>query len=138
MPLKQILRKITSISNPNIKGQITFVLPKMMRCSPHQTSQVSQWQSSCQCRRCGFDPMEKKRATHSGILAQEIPLTEEPGGLQSMELQKVKNNLGTKQLMLSLVCLSTPQYLLNHESQGHIPQRQGETSNTFEVSWSKM
>ena len=62
------------------------------------------------------DPLEKKRATHSNILAQEMLLTEEPGGLQYMGLQKVKNNLGTKQLMLSLVCLSTPQYLLNHES----------------------
>ena len=28
------------------------------------------------------DPLEKKRATHSHILAWEIPWTEEPGGLQ--------------------------------------------------------
>ena len=28
-------------------------------------------------------------ATHSSILAWEIPWTEEPGGLQSMELQRV-------------------------------------------------
>ena len=28
-------------------------------------------------------------ATHSSILAQRIPQTEEPGGLQSMELQRV-------------------------------------------------
>ena len=27
------------------------------------------------------DPLEKKRATHSSILAWEIPWTEEPGGL---------------------------------------------------------
>ena len=33
------------------------------------------------------DPQEKKMATHSSILAQEIP-AEEPGRLQSMELQK--------------------------------------------------
>ena len=31
------------------------------------------------------DPMEKEMATHSSILAGEIPWTEEPGGLQSME-----------------------------------------------------
>ena len=28
-------------------------------------------------------------ATHSSILAWEIPWTEEPGGLQSMELQEL-------------------------------------------------
>ena len=33
------------------------------------------------------DPLEKEMATHSGILAWEIPWTEEPGGLQSMWLQ---------------------------------------------------
>ena len=36
----------------------------------------------------GEDPLEKEMATHSSVLAQEIPWTEEPGGLQSMELQK--------------------------------------------------
>ena len=30
------------------------------------------------------DPLEKKTATHSSILAWEFPWTEEPGGLQSM------------------------------------------------------
>ena len=30
------------------------------------------------------DPLGKERATHSSILAWEIPRTEEPGGLQSM------------------------------------------------------
>ena len=34
------------------------------------------------------DPLEREMATHSGILAWEIPWTEEPGGLQSMGLQK--------------------------------------------------
>ena len=35
------------------------------------------------------DPMEKKMATHSSILAWRIPWTEEPGGLQSVGLQRV-------------------------------------------------
>ena len=35
------------------------------------------------------DPREKGMATHSRILAWRIPWTEEPGGLQSMELQSV-------------------------------------------------
>jgi len=32
------------------------------------------------------DPLEKKMAVYSGVLAWEIPLTEEPHGLQSKEL----------------------------------------------------
>ena len=32
------------------------------------------------------DPLEKEIATHSSILAWEIPWTEETGGLQSMRL----------------------------------------------------
>ena len=42
------------------------------------------------------DPLEKEMATHSSILAWEIPWTEEPGGLQSMGSQK-SHDLGTKQ-----------------------------------------
>ena len=34
------------------------------------------------------DPLEQEMATHSSILAWEIPWTEEPGGLKSTELQK--------------------------------------------------
>ena len=34
------------------------------------------------------DPLEKEMATHPSILAWEIPWTEEPGGLQSLGLQK--------------------------------------------------
>ena len=34
-------------------------------------------------------PLEKKMAAHSSILAWEIPWTEEPGWLQSMESQRV-------------------------------------------------
>ena len=33
------------------------------------------------------DPLEKEMATHSSILAWRLPGTEEPGKLQSMELQ---------------------------------------------------
>ena len=36
-------------------------------------------------------------ATHSSILAWKIPWTAEPGGLQSMRLQRVGHNLATKQ-----------------------------------------
>ena len=37
------------------------------------------------------DPLEKEMTTRSSILAWRIPWTEEPGGLQSMELQKVRH-----------------------------------------------
>ena len=36
-------------------------------------------------------------ATHSSLLAWEIPSTEEPGGLQLMGSQRVRHNLATKQ-----------------------------------------
>ena len=35
------------------------------------------------------DLLEKEMATHSSILAWQIPWMEEPGGVQSMGLQKV-------------------------------------------------
>ena len=37
------------------------------------------------------DPLEKEMATHSSILAWRIPWTEEPGGLQSTGLQRVRH-----------------------------------------------
>ena len=39
------------------------------------------------------DPLEESMATHSSILTWEIPWTEEPGGLQSMESQRVGHDL---------------------------------------------
>ena len=41
------------------------------------------------------DLLEKRMATHSSILAWEIPWTAEPGGLQSMGSQKVRHDLMT-------------------------------------------
>ena len=38
------------------------------------------------------DPLEKKMATHSSMLAWKIPWTEEPGRLQSMGLQRVRHD----------------------------------------------
>ena len=42
-------------------------------------------------------PLEKEMGIHSSILVWEIPWTEEPGGLQSMGSQRVRNDLVTKQ-----------------------------------------
>ena len=41
------------------------------------------------------NPLEKEMATHSSILAWEIPWTEEPGGLQSMGSQGVGHDWAT-------------------------------------------
>ena len=42
------------------------------------------------------DPLEKEMATHSSILAWEIPWTKESGRLQSMGLQESGQNLVNK------------------------------------------
>ena len=38
------------------------------------------------------DSLEKRMATHSSLLAWRIPWTVEPGGLQSMGLERVRHN----------------------------------------------
>ena len=66
-------------------------------------------ESTCQCRRHGFDPwvredpLEEGMATHSSILAWEIPWTEEPGGLQPVELQKSQVWLSDKNIKTLLI-----------------------------------
>ena len=54
---------------------------------PHAVVSLSQ---KTQIRSLGQeDPLKKEMATQSNILAWKIPRTEEPGGLQSMGLQRV-------------------------------------------------
>ena len=43
------------------------------------------------------DPLKKEMATCSTIPAWEIPQTEDSGRLQSMESQRVRHDLATKQ-----------------------------------------
>ena len=38
------------------------------------------------------DPLEKEMASYSSILAWKIPWTEESGGLQAIELHRVRHN----------------------------------------------
>jgi len=42
------------------------------------------------------DPLEEEMATHSSILAWRIPWTQEPSGLKSMGLQRVRYDLAIK------------------------------------------
>ena len=48
------------------------------------------------------DPLQKEMATHSNILAQRIPWTEEPGGLQSMGFQRASHDWATKHARTTL------------------------------------
>ena len=52
-----------------------------------QGSKPKQFQSLSQ-----EDPLEKGMTTHSGILVWKTPWTEEPCGLQSIGLQRVKHD----------------------------------------------
>ena len=73
-------------------------------------SELPRWlsgkESAFECRRhkrCRLDPWvgkippEEEMATHSRVLAWRIPWTEEPGGLQSIRLQRAGQDLVTKQ-----------------------------------------
>ena len=62
---------------------------------------VSDKESTCTTGDAGSvlgqeDPLEKEMAAHSSILAWEIPWTEEPGRLQSMGSQRVRQDSATK------------------------------------------
>ena len=46
------------------------------------------------------DPLKEEMATHSSIFAWAIPWTLEPGGLESMGLQRVGHDLATKRLCI--------------------------------------
>ena len=59
-----------------------FLVAQMVKNLPAmQETQVQSLQQE--------DPLEKVMATHSSILAWKIPWAEEPGGLQSVGLQRV-------------------------------------------------
>ena len=49
----------------------------------------------------GEDPLEKETATHSGILAWEIPWTEEPGRLQTVDCKRIRQDIATQQQFLA-------------------------------------
>ena len=49
------------------------------------------------------DPLEREMETHSSTLAWKIPWTEEPGTLQSMGLQIVRDNLVSEQEQHSIL-----------------------------------
>ena len=74
---RQILYNLSFITLVSMVAQTVKNLPAM----PETQIQSLGWE----------DPLEKEMAIHSGILAQKIPWTEEPGGLQSVGLQRVRH-----------------------------------------------
>ena len=57
------------------------------------------------------DPLKKEMVTHSSILAWEIPWTEKPHGLESMEAQRVRHDWGTNTFTFCHVYHSAPVFL---------------------------
>ena len=57
------------------------------------------WETQIQCP--GWEELEKEMATHSSILVWKIPWTEEAGGLQSTEWQRVGYDLDTEHAIFS-------------------------------------
>ena len=53
------------------------------------------------------DPLEEGMTTHSSILAWRIPLTEEPGGLQTMGSRRVRHGWVSNTWTLLLLCILT-------------------------------
>ena len=74
-------------------GLLALVLSSPLTSLEAQVVKNLQAMQKSQVRSLGReDPLEKGMATHSSILAWEIPWTEEPGGLQSMGSQRVRHD----------------------------------------------
>ena len=79
-------RDITLSTKVHIVKAIIF--PVVAQTVKHPPTMLENW-----VRSLGWeDPLEKKMATHSNILAWKIPRTEKPGRLQSMESQRVRRD----------------------------------------------
>ena len=61
------------------------------------------------------DPLEEETATHSRILAWRIPWTEAPGGLQSMGLQRVRQDWSDYIILVNFM------WLVTVRASGHTP-----------------
>ena len=72
--------QVTVIQKPRViqASQVTQVVKNLAAMQETQVQSLGQ-----------EDPLEKGMATHSSILAWKIPWTEEPGGPQSMGLQRL-------------------------------------------------
>ena len=72
---------------------VNFFLKMNSAFSGDSNGKESAWMQETQVQSLGQeDPLEKEMATHSSTLAWRIPWTEEPGGLLSMGLQRVRHD----------------------------------------------
>ena len=74
---------------PKHKHQIIYLLSQVMQWKKNPILPMQEmwvWYMGWE------DPLESEMATQSSILAMEIPWTEEPGGLQFMGLQRVRED----------------------------------------------
>ena len=92
----QILMSILQIFYNYLLVEIVFkTLPNMSfpRGSGVKNPPVVQKIQKLQFRSLGpEDPLEEEMATHSSVLSWRIPRTEEPGGLQTIGLQRVRQD----------------------------------------------
>ena len=83
------------------------------------------------------DPVEKEMATHSSILAWEIPRTEDSGGIQTTGLQRVGHDLATEHAYIPILQTRKDRQLkvitLSHQ---HKPRIQFfDLSNLSQLHW---
>ena len=108
-PKQTFLQKNIQMANKYThthKCSTSIVISKMQIKPGGMTSHLSEWPSFKNPQTIGLprqhsgkessvntgdvkDPLEEEMATHSSILASEIPGTEEPGGLRPKGLQRV-------------------------------------------------
>ena len=92
--------------------RVTLVAQRLKRLPAIQETRVQslRWE----------DPLAKEMATHSSILAWRIPWTEEPGGLKSKGLQRVRHNWTTSvsfsfsTLLETNKCKTHQNYMYHH------------------------
>ena len=78
-----IFSPLSSFSNNKYPGHPRWLSGKESACQAGDPDSIPGWE----------DPLEKEIATHSSVLAWEIPWTEEPGGLQSMGVTKESDTI---------------------------------------------
>ena len=79
-----------------IDQQVYTGMPHMQDYMMVQTAKSLLAMQETQVRSLSWeDPLVKGRATHTSILAWRSPQTEEPGGLQSMGMQRVRHDGAT-------------------------------------------
>ena len=88
--IKKSLKKFFLIKKKIISRVISLVAQRLRSSLVAQAVESMPAMQETQVQSLGReDPLEEEMAAHSSILAWRIPLTEEPGGLQSMGSQRV-------------------------------------------------